>query len=299
VGARLDHRARHAGLSIVAERRTVDAPPYPHAVDGSSERTIIRHGAHGVRATEDHVVVEAPVEFRLGDVPIAVLMRTPGRDAELLLGFAITEGIVLVPDEVAAVRPIGAVGDDRWELVLADGVDVDPEQFRRNLYTTSSCGVCGKASIDAVRVAARPLPPGPVVDPAVVLDLPHRMRATQTEFERTGGVHAAAAFTAEGQLIDLCEDVGRHNAVDKLVGTLARTRWPLGDVVLVVSGRVSFEIVQKAAVAGIPIVAGVSAASSLAADLGEELGMTVIGFVRPDGFNVYAGPTRLSDPAGR
>ncbi len=237
------------------------------------------------------------MEIRLGGTPLAVLMRTPGNDAELAIGFALTEGIVLRPAEVAGVRRIDPEGD-RWELDLAAGVHVDPEQFRRNLYTTSSCGVCGKASIDAVRVAAPPVPEGPVVDAGVLLSLPAKMRNAQETFAATGGLHAAAAFNGAGELLAVREDVGRHNAVDKLVGALSRQRWPLGELVLLVSGRVSFEMVQKAAVAGIPIVAGVSAASSLAIDLADELGLTMLGFLREDGFNLYAGPQRVAFAEG-
>ncbi len=250
--------------------------------------------AGGARSTvADQVVAEAPLEIRLGEVPIAVLMRTPGHDPDLILGFALTEGIVLRPGEVAEVRPLPDPEGNRWELVLAEGVTVDPEQFRRNLYTTSSCGVCGKASIDAVRVAAPTPPPGPVLEPATVLSLPPRMRQHQAAFEATGGLHAAALFSPGGELLMLREDVGRHNAVDKTVGAVARRSWPPGESVLMVSGRVSFEMVQKAAVAGIPVVCGISAASSLAVDLAEELGLTVVGFLRGDSFNVYAGDRRI------
>lgn len=255
---------------------------------------IHRYDGVDLRTDTDVVVAEAPVEFRLGDVPIAVLMRTPGHDAELGMGFAITEGIVLGPDEIAGVDRIsGDDQGDRWNLRLASGVVVDPEQFRRNLYTTSSCGVCGKASIDAVRVASRALPGGPVVASELLLQLPERMHQIQTEFHRTGGIHAAAAFEPDGTLVAIREDVGRHNAVDKLIGTLAAERWPLGELILLVSGRVSFEMVQKAAVAGVPMVCGVSAATSLAAELGAELGLTVVGFLRPGSFNVYAGANRI------
>ncbi len=237
------------------------------------------------------------MEIRLGDTPIAVLMRTPGDDDDLVLGFALTEAIVLRPGEVAGVRSLGGDPEDsRHELVLADGVRVDPEQFRRNLYTTSSCGVCGKASIDAVRIAAPRPPPGPIVDGELLLSLPGRMLAAQETFTETGGIHAAAAFGPDGTLLTMREDVGRHNAVDKVVGSLARTTWPPGEIILLVSGRVSFEMVQKAAVAGIPMVCGVSAASSLAVELAGELGLTVVGFLRDDGFNVYAGEERVSLP---
>jgi FdhD protein len=261
---------------------------------GSVEREVIRFAAGAASAEVDAVVAEAPVEFRLGGVPIAVLMRTPGDDQDLGLGFALTEGIVLRPQEVTEVElRSGDAEGDRYDLVLAPGVEVDPEQFRRNLYTTSSCGVCGKASIDAVRVAAPALPEGPIVSPELLAGLPGKMEEAQGEFRRTGGLHGAAVFDAHGRLLVVREDIGRHNAVDKAVGALARNSWPLGELVLIVSGRVSFEMVQKAAVAGIPVVGGISAASSLAADLGEELGATVIGFLRDGGFNVYAGRGRV------
>lgn len=245
----------------------------------------------GPEPVDDRLVVEEPVEIRLEGTPLAVVMRTPGHDAELALGFAITEGIVTGPEEVAGVDELG---DGRWEIRLAPGVVVDAGRFQRNLYATSSCGVCGKASIDAVRVAGARPPAGPVVTREVLASLPGRLLAEQEAFQSTGGIHAAAAFTADGALLGVREDVGRHNAVDKLVGFLAASRWPLGGLGLIVSGRVSFEITQKAAVAGVGLVAGVSAASSLAAELGEELGMTVIGFLRQGGFTLYCGPERVA-----
>ncbi|MFQ5947688.1 MAG: formate dehydrogenase accessory sulfurtransferase FdhD [Acidimicrobiia bacterium] len=260
----------------------------------STPRTIHKL-RHGKRATAtDHLVTEAPVELRLDGTPLAVLMRTPGNDAELALGFVLTEGVVLYPEEVAEVRRVPEDPEDnRWEITLSEGTEFDPEQLRRNFYATSSCGVCGKASIDAVRVAARQPPPGPILDPETLLAMPSAMRQAQETFARTGGLHAAAAFEPDGTLVVLREDVGRHNAVDKLIGALAPQRWPIGELVLAVSGRVSFEIVQKAAVAGIPVVCGVSAASSLAVELAEELGLTVVGFLREGGFNIYAGERRI------
>ncbi|HSL27392.1 MAG TPA: formate dehydrogenase accessory sulfurtransferase FdhD [Acidimicrobiia bacterium] len=239
----------------------------------------------------DRLVVEEPMEIRLGDVPLAVLMRTPGAEADLVTGFALTEGIVLSPTEVSGVIKLG--DGDRFQLTLAAGVEVDPEQFRRSTYTTSSCGVCGKASIDAVRVAARPLPPGPVVAADLLISLPARLAQAQPTFAATGGLHGAGIFDSAGDLLAAAEDIGRHNAADKAIGALARRRWPLGEVILMVSGRVSFEIAQKAAVSGIPVVAGVSAASSLAVDLARELGMTLAGFVRDAGMVVYTGEARL------
>jgi len=257
------------------------------------QRRVHRHDTGRVTIEDDALVAEEPVEFRLGDTPIAVLMRTPGHDADLARGFALTEGIVLGPDEIADVVPVGPEAEGRYRVVLADGVAVDPEQFRRNLYTTSSCGVCGKASIDAVMVAARPAPPGPPLTEVLILGLPALLAEEQTVFAQTGGLHGAAIFDERGELLVVREDVGRHNAVDKAIGALASTRWPIGPSLLMISGRVGFEIAQKAAVAGIPVVAGVSAASALAVELGEEIGMTIIGFVRSDGFNVYCGEDRF------
>ena len=260
----------------------------------TEQRDVLRIGPDGESAIDDHLAAEAPLEIRLGGIPIAVLMRTPGREADLALGFAITEGIILRPEEVVGVRRVA--GDDegnRWEIVPAEGVAIDPEQFRRNLYTSSSCGVCGKASIDAVRIASPPIPDGPRVDRTVILSMPERMATVQEFFALTGGLHAAAAFTPDGAVLAVREDIGRHNAVDKLVGALAAEAWPLPELVMLVSGRISFEMVQKAAVAGISLVCGVSAASSLAVDLANELGLTVVGFLKSDSFNIYSGAQRV------
>ena len=241
----------------------------------TTPRQITRTTAAGSQIESDQLVTEAPLEMRLGETPLAVLMRTPGDDDDLLLGFAITEGIVLNPAEVDEVVVVaGDPEQNRWEIVLADGVRIDPEQFRRNLYTSSSCGVCGKASIDALKVAA-PEPPGGSGPGARC-----RACAAREDAGCPGDIrpHRRAARRrrlrcATANLLAVREDVGRHNAVDKVIGALASQRWPIGEVVLLVSGRVSFEIVQKAAVAGIPVVGGVSAASSLAAELAEELGL--------------------------
>ena len=264
-------------------------------MSSSSPRPVVRVGAGEAVRREDLLPTEDPVEFRLQGVPIAVLMRTPGHDEELARGFALTEGIILRPHELAEVRALpGIDGAGRYDLILAGGITVDEEQFRRNLYSTSSCGVCGKASIDAVRVAAPPLPSGPAVPAGLLMGMMDSMRSGQTGFDATGGLHAAAAFTAGGECLGVREDVGRHNAMDKLVGLLTSRRWPLGEMIVTVSGRVSFELVQKAAVAGISVLAGVSAASSLAVDLAGELGLTVAGFVRPGGFNLYTHPHRIA-----
>ena len=260
----------------------------------TEQRHVVRIGANTDLDVDDYLAAEAPLEIRIGNTPIAVLMRTPGAESDLALGFAITEGIILRPSEITEVREVAADEEgNRWEIVPADGVTIDPEQFRRNLYTSSSCGVCGKASIDAVRVVSPPLAAGPTVHREVLLSLPGRMIEAQESFALTGGLHAAAAFYPDGSILSVREDIGRHNAVDKLVGALALQAWPLPELVLLVSGRISFEMVQKAAVAGISFVCGVSAASSLAVDLAEELGVTVVGFLKADGCNIYSGRQRV------
>ena len=244
----------------------------------------------GAASYQDDLVVEEPMEIRLDGTPLAVVMRTPGHDAALALGFAITEGIVTNPGQIVDVE---FIGDGRWNMVTADGVSIDPAQFQRNFYSTSSCGVCGKASIDAIRVTGARPPEGPVVPYEVIVALPSKLLDHQTAFQSTGGLHAAAAFDPSGRIVAVREDIGRHNAVDKVIGDLARESWPLPPLGLMVSGRVSFEITQKAAVAGISLICGVSAASSLAVDLAEEFGMTVVGFLRNGSFTLYTGENRI------
>lgn len=244
-----------------------------------------------VKAFDDDLVVEEPMEIRLDGTSLAVVMRTPGDDADLALGFAITEGIVTTPERIAGVTELG---EGRVDLVTSEGVTIDPARFQRNFYSTSSCGVCGKASIDAIRVTGAVPPSGPVVSAETILALPGRLLEGQAAFHSTGGLHAAAAFDPDGEIVAIREDVGRHNAVDKVVGHLAQESWPLPSLGLMVSGRVSFEITQKAAVAGISLICGVSAASSLAVDLASEFSMTVIGFLRDEGFTVYTGEERVS-----
>jgi FdhD protein len=241
----------------------------------------------------DTVAVEEPLEIRLHGERVAVTMRTPGHDVELALGFLLGEGIVR-PGDVATAQECRENDGRLVDVYLKPGV-APSAGWQRQFYATSSCGICGKASIDAVKVAAPPVRDGPVVDRAVLGGLPATMRAAQRVFERTGGLHAAALFTADGTLEILREDVGRHNAVDKVVGRAAEQNLlPLHDRVLLVSGRASFEIVQKAAVAGIPVVAAVSAPSSLAVDLAASQNMTLAAFLRGASFNVYAGAERVS-----
>ena len=260
----------------------------------------VRGGELEVR--DDLVSGEEPLEIRAAGprqepVQVAVTMRTPGHEEELAIGFLTTEGL-LVANEVTGV----AYGDPATMAEPDDSVLVRlTRRFdaslaaKRNFVATASCGICGKASIDDIAVRCEALPRGlPVVTRAVITSLPDRLRAAQAAFERTGGLHAAALFETDGRLVAIREDVGRHNALDKLIGSRAQAReLPLWDRVLMVSGRVSFEIVQKAAVAGIPIVCAVSAPSDLAIETAERLGVTLVGFLRGDGFNVYAHDARI------
>jgi FdhD protein len=263
---------------------------------------VCRISDSGSAVQPDLLAVEEPLEVRLSHevegrrvhLPVSITMRTPGHDDELAVGFLYTEGIVVAREQVAGVRTCG--GGNVVRVDLAAGVAVDLKRLERHFYTSSSCGVCGKASLEAVQVCAphRLAERLPVIDGEVICRLPQVLRASQTVFERTGGLHAAALFNTQGELLCLREDVGRHNALDKLIGTqLLAGRTPLSDNVLLVSGRASFELVQKAAVAGIPILAAVGAPSSLAVSLARKHGLTVIGFVRPDRFNLYTGTERI------
>ena len=237
----------------------------------------------------DAVAVEEPLEIRLDGHALAVVMRTPGDDEDLVRGFLLTEGIVLRPSEVRAVEfGEDAVADAR----LADGVVVDVEQFSRNLFVSSSCGVCGKASIEAVELLA-PRAPQFAVRREIVAGLTDRLGELQPTFEETGGLHAAGIFDLDGRALVVREDIGRHTAVDKAIGAIGAEGWPPPPALLVVSGRQSFEIVQKAAMARLGGVVGVSAPSSLAVELAQQLGMLLAGFARGDRFNVYAGAERL------
>ena len=241
------------------------------------------------------LAVEEPLEIRVDGTEVAVTMRTPapGNDSELALGFLLGEGIVAL-DDVARISECGSTPDGGVvDVRLWPGAS-PADGWQRNFYASSSCGICGKASIDAVRLAAEPVPDGPVFEHDTLIRLPGALRAAQRVFERTGGLHAAGLFDQAGELTILREDVGRHNAVDKAIGGAAMDRQlPLHDRVLMVSGRASFEIVQKAVAAGLPLVAAVSAPSTLAVRLAQESNLTLVGFLREGGFNVYAGRERV------
>jgi FdhD protein len=254
-----------------------------------------------VRERPDKVVTEEPMEIRLhgpGQEPeaLAVTMRTPGNDFELAVGFCRTEGLLRSPDALDTVAYcLAGEGEQEYNIVTVKvRHPVDRSGHERAFIANSSCGLCGKTTLDEVEQQCDPVGSGPTVAGSVVTALPDRLRAAQTVFDSTGGLHAAARFTADGDLVALREDVGRHNALDKLVGhAFLERQLPLAGDVLMVSGRVSFEIVQKAAMAGIPVVCAVSAPSSLAIDAARRFGQTLVGFVRGDSANVYTHPERL------
>jgi len=268
-----------------------------------STRVELVDGPPSVVARPDTVTVEEPLEIRVDGRPLAVTMRTPGDDFDLTIGFLVTEGLLAGADDVATLMHCTDTGDDGSptfnvvDIQLQPGVSIPDVGLQRSFVTTSSCGVCGKTSIDAVRLRSPYdlTTDATVVSPQVLAGLPDALRDHQKVFDRTGGLHAAGLFTADGKLLAVREDVGRHNAVDKIVGWAAREhRLPLAATVLMVSGRISFELAQKALMAGIPVLAAVSAPSSLAIDLAEEFGLTLVGFLRPPRMTVYAGAGRLA-----
>ena len=258
-------------------------------------------GAGSTRRRPDELAAEEPLEIRIGKRPLAVTMRTPGHDLDLAMGFLLTEGIIGASGDVVTAQLCAGTDTPNTynvvDVVLGDDVPPPETDPTRNFYTTSSCGVCGKASIDAVRTRSRfDVAGDPLAVPARVLaELPDRLRAAQRTFDRTGGLHAAGLFTADGSLVVLREDVGRHNAVDKVIGWAVREgRLPLTGHLLLVSGRASFELTQKAWMAGVPLLAAVSAPSTLAAELAEEAGMTLVGFLRGSTMNVYTAAQRVT-----
>jgi FdhD protein len=266
-------------------------------------RPVVKLSPRGQRRRPDALAAEEPLELRVDGTALAVTMRTPGDDVELAHGFLLTEGVIGGREDVAMARFCEGAGPDGrntynvLDLTLAEGVPPPQTGVERNFYTTSSCGVCGKAALDAVRLRTRYSPAADEVrvDPSVLSAMPDALRDAQRVFETTGGLHAAGLFAADGTRLVVREDVGRHNAVDKVIGwAVLENRIPLGGTVLLVSGRASFELVQKAAMAGVPVLAAVSAPSSLAAELADESGMTLVGFLRGDEMNVYSGLHRLS-----
>jgi FdhD protein len=277
--------------------RDTRQPPVRHV----TSRRIVAVRGEALEVRDDRVVGESPLEIRAAGprqepVAVAVTMRTPGYENELAVGFLRTEGLI------EGSEVIGTSGGDPVELSQPDDTIVvrlsvpfdDSKVAERHFIATASCGICGKASIDEVMLRCEPLAAGPVVSRKVILALPDLLRAAQRAFDETGGLHAAGIFAPNGELIAIREDVGRHNALDKVIGSqVLAGALPLRDRILMVSGRVSFEIVQKAAVVGIPIIAAVSAPSDLAIETAERLGVTLVGFLRGDGFNVYAHDRRI------
>ncbi|MFJ5773063.1 formate dehydrogenase accessory sulfurtransferase FdhD [Streptomyces sp. NPDC093094] len=273
----------------------------------TERRKVIRIRDGAISTRPDTLVAEEPLEIRLDGRPLAITMRTPGDDFALAAGFLVSEGVLARREDLHnIVYCAGATADgsNTYNVVdvrTAPGVVIPDITLERNVYTTSSCGLCGKASLDAVRTTTRwPVSDTPALrmTPELLAGLPGRLRAAQRVFDRTGGLHAAALFDEHGELVDAAEDVGRHNAVDKLVGKALREgRLPLSRSVLMVSGRASFELAQKAVMAGIPVLAAVSAPSSLAVDLAAETGLTLVGFLRGSSMNVYAGEDRIALPA--
>lgn len=287
------------GLKEIAERQSAKRVGITRAYAASTEQT------------DDFVATEEPLEIRLGftnddgrraERSISITMRTPGNDDELAVGFLFTEGIVRKPGDIELVRPCGPPAPNGLinvvRVELAPSVSVELDRLQRNFYTSSSCGVCGKASLDAVAVQG-------VYDTAAsdfgiaraaLEALPGRLAAGQSVFDRTGGLHASGLFDRAGTLLALREDVGRHNALDKLIGSeLVAGRLPLLEHGILVSGRASFELMQKAMVAGCPLVAAVGAPSSLAVELAVEFGITLVGFLKPGRFNIYSRPERVSE----
>ena len=257
--------------------------------------TLRRHDGPGAGAwADDTVAAEEPLEIRVGGRSVAVVMRTPGHDRELAAGFLVTEGILRRREEVLDMVYCGGEAQEPAEnvldVVLAPGVAVDWSRLTRNVFTSSSCGMCSKASIAAVRGQFPGIAEPLVARRAVLAALPERLRAAQAGFAATGGLHASGLFAADGTLVVVREDVGRHNALDKIVGhAFFAERLPLGGRILLVSGRVSFEIMQKALAAGVPCVAAISAPTSAAVDFARESGQTLVGFLRGERMNVYAG----------
>ncbi|CAK7279643.1 formate dehydrogenase accessory sulfurtransferase FdhD [Streptomyces sp. RM1] len=274
----------------------------------TERRKVLRIRDGAVSTRPDTLVAEEPLEIRLNGKPLAITMRTPGDDFALAAGFLVSEGVLADASDLQnIVYCAGATADgsNTYNVVdvkTAPGVILPDFGLERNVYTSSSCGLCGKASLDAVRTTARwPIADTPRlrVTTELLAELPERLRTAQRVFDRTGGLHAAALFTEDGELLDVKEDVGRHNAVDKLVGrALQNGELPLSRTVLLVSGRASFELAQKAVMAGIPVLAAVSAPSSLAVDLAAETGLTLVGFLRGSSMNVYAGEDRIALPQG-
>ncbi|TCJ31018.1 formate dehydrogenase accessory sulfurtransferase FdhD [Nocardioides jejuensis] len=269
----------------------------------TARRSVVRYDADTRSQRHDSLAVEEPMELRVNGQQFSVTMRTPGSDFELAQGFLLSEGVISRRDQIGAIRYCAGKNDDDentynvLDVAVRGGNLAALDAMKRQTYTTSSCGICGKASLEAVvtTTSHSPAADATAFDRSVVASLPDRLRTAQKVFDLTGGLHAAGLFTADGEPLVIREDVGRHNAVDKVLGwALEHDRLPLGGVALCVSGRASFELAQKATMAGVPLLVAVSAPSSLAVSLAEEVGLTIAGFVRGTSMNVYAHPERIT-----
>ena len=297
-----ENKLSHAANSVAAPELGRRVRPVP----------IEKFVGPAVRSEEDFLAVEEPLQIRLAykkngnrvEKDIAITMRTPGHDAELAAGFLFSEGILRTSNDLLRIRDSCAASSkskdcNRVVLELSPQAKFDPQRLERHFYVSSSCGVCGKASIESIRsraVFASP-PQDVTLDSRVIHSLPETLRTFQSVFQKTGGLHAAALFDLSGQLLSVREDVGRHNALDKLIGAeFLQGSLPLHDKMLLLSGRASFELVQKASMAAIPIIVAVGAPSSLAVEMAVQFKMTLVGFVRGDQFNVYAGASRVKVP---
>jgi FdhD protein len=268
----------------------------------SNDASVIRADVHKLKTgrpsstNDDWIAVEAPLEVWMGGKPSTVLMRTPGHDEELVRGFLFGEGIVTRMSDIVSIgKPQNADQDVGGSVILVElASSAKPPAEERMFYSNSSCGVCGKQTIDSIEVRGTVAQPGLMAAQSILATLPDRLRDAQSTFAKTGGVHASGLFTARGELVALREDVGRHNALDKLVGwALAEGKIPLTEYILVLSGRISYELVQKAIAASIPMIAAVGAPSSLAVEISEKFGVTLVGFLRPETMNVYAHSYRI------
>lgn len=281
---------------LVAFQTSVGDPDARDSVDSTSTQTVLTHYRRGAtpESRPDYLAAESPLEIRIEGHSVAVVMRTPGHDRELAAGFLLTENLVRRPNEIFEITQCGGQEENVINITLRDPTSFDPARLTRHLFTSSSCGVCSKATIDAVRQSFPPVADDCAVAAETLLELPARLREKQATFAQTGGLHACALFDLKGEMQNVREDVGRHNALDKLIGrALMDDRLPLRDHVLLLSGRVSFEMMQKALAAGIPIVAAISAPTSLAVEFARESNQTLVGFIRGQTLNVYAGEQRI------
>lgn len=261
----------------------------------AAETEILRFSpGDGLSTKTDLIAAEEPLEIRVENKPISVVMRTPGNDEELATGFLFSEAIITRAPAAIERIPCPGAGNNVLNVTLEEGQKLDPSKFSRNVFTSSGCGICGRTSIEAVRQNFPPITDDSLIHGSALIGLPSRLRDCQETFQKTGGLHASALLDLEGNVLNVREDVGRHNALDKLIGRALLDRaLPLRRTILLLSGRASFELLQKALAAGIPIVAAIGAPSSLAVEFAKASGQTLVGFLKKEGFNLYAGGERV------